>query len=140
MLARIKTSYHRILNKLSQKWKENHRKWLISGLIWIASFSIGLLISHFWGIGILLLILIVTYIIALVLHRNKVVTFTVKQFWGRIRGIILFTLLPAFLEIIRKLIISFSLSAVFELVLAVLFIALIWTFLSKIMEPFIPEE
>jgi len=140
MLSRIKISFIKAIRKLSELWKQNRRKWIISGLIWIATFFISLVISVFLGVEILLILLLLTYVIALVLHRKGLGTLAIKQFWGRIRGMIVFSLLPALLETIRELIISPSVPVVIELAFSILFIVLIWVAFDKIMRPFIPKK
>ena len=112
---------HDLYSKIPPKWK-----------LWILSFLFGLVVTLIWDIGALLVILFLIGVIAAMFvslgfaKTSRVERWALDQFWARIRGMLVFAILPAAWEIIKNLINSPSTSSVFELLVILLIVAVIW--------------
>ena len=107
--------------KIPQKWRPR----IIS---WVTSFLFGLIITLIWGVETLLTTLIFILLISALLHTfgldkaRKLEHWSIAQFFGRIRGMIIFAFLPVIWELLR----DFSLSSVISLLILALCIVYIW--------------
>jgi hypothetical protein len=107
--------------------------------LWILSFLLGLLITLIWGVGVLLFILLALFIVSYFLFSivgsrkvREVGQWSITQYFKRVRGVILFALLPTAWELIRNP----SLDSIIALVV-LLFVALsIWDKFDEIMSDF----
>ena len=93
------------MNTLRNLWAWIPNKWKL----WILSFIIGLIISLIWGIGTLLVILFLLFFLSYLIlnlfggREARVVSqWSITQFYKRIRGMLIFALLPALWELIKK--------------------------------------
>ena len=124
-----------LYTRIPKKWK-----------IWILSFLIAWLIR--WICGVETLIIILIFAIALsVLFRNLGGTKTliigkqaVRQLFGYFRGVIIFAFLPVVWELVRNLIRVPSLEPIFELVVIIIVILVIWKRFDEIIEKYIRKN
>lgn len=125
---------------ITNLWERIPRKWKVSGLLWVVSFLAGLLIDAICGAGTVLTILLIIYVIALIFRLINLGQFAIEQFWGRIRGMIIFAMFPALWEIIKKLISNPSESAVIEFLLTVLVIVILWDAFGKMIKSLLDQN
>jgi len=124
-----------LYTKIPKKWK-----------IWILSFLIAWLIRWICGVETLLVILI--FAIALsVLFRNLGVRKTsiigkqaVGKLFGYFRGVIIFAFLPVVWELVCDLIRNSFLESIFELVVIIIVILVIWKRFDEIIEEYIRQN
>ena len=121
------------LQNLYLKIPENWRPRIIR---WVISFLFGLIITLIWGVETLLTILIIILFISALLRTFgltealKLERWSVAQFFGRIRIMMIFAFLPAVWELIR----NFSLSSAISLLIIALCILFIWDSFAKVIK------
>lgn len=122
---------HSLYTRIPEKWRSRI-------ILWIASFLFGLIIIWIWDIETLLVVLILLSLIA-ALFRTLGLTQALKlerwaldQFLGRIRGIVIFAILPAVWVMAKDLIENPSMSSALALILVLLLIVIIWDRFERI--------
>ena len=109
----------RALPKIPSNW----RKVIV---LWAVSFLIGMVITLIWGVTALLTLLIIAYAVALLCRSTKIAQWAMKQFVGHIRGMAISTMLPGLFQIVKDMVISFSLDIFIQLILMLFLIAVIY--------------
>ena len=103
---------------------------------WVLPFIFGLIITLIWDVGTLLIILFLLFIISFLISElgnrgaRAVGEWSIKQYFKRIRGMIIFALLPAAWELIRE----FSLGSILALCVLIIVALSIWEKFDEIIE------
>lgn len=120
------------LETLYELWKKTPTKWKL----WVASAIVGLIIIWIWDIGTLLALFLVVSLVAALLRgllpSSKLEQFALEQFWGRIRGMIIFAFLPTLFVTIGQLLSDFSLSSLISVLVVLFVILFIWDWFEKL--------
>ena len=125
MLDTLRTLYEKIPTKL--------RKPIVH---WVFPFIVGLIITLIWDVGTLLAVLVVLFAIFFLIgklgsRRAQVASeWSIKQYFKRIRGMIIFALLPAAWELIRE----FSSESILALCVLIFVGLSIWERFDKIIK------
>lgn len=116
-----------IINKLYQRWKCTLFRWALSAITsWI--------IVTIWGVETLLSIFLIIFGIAYIITRYDIANWAQRYFWKYIRGMVIFSILPAIWPIIKEMLTNFSLSLLIELILAIGLVIYIWASFDKMMQ------
>ena len=125
MLDTLRTLYEKIPTKL--------RKPIVH---WVLPFIFGLIITLIWDVGTLLAVLVVLFAIFFLIgklgsRRAQVASeWSIKQYFKRIRGMIIFALLPAAWELITEI----SLESIIALCMFVIIALSIWEKFDEVSE------
>ena len=112
------------------------RKWRSRIALWVAAFLVGQFVIWIWGLETLLTILIFLIFVAALFRTFgltravKMERWSIEQFLGRIRGMVIFAFLPAAWELIRNP----SISSIISLLLLLLCGLIIWDSFGKIIK------
>ena len=110
------------MEMLHNLWMSIPRKWRRRILFWLVSFLFGLLITWIWDIGTLLVILLVISLVASLLRIGGAERWALEQYRGRIRGMMIFALLPA----------AWEATSILDFVLVLLIMVIIWVRFEQI--------
>ncbi|MFC1989714.1 hypothetical protein ACFLVW_04045 [Chloroflexota bacterium] len=94
------------LSSLYERIPKNFRRPIIQ---WVLPFIFGLIITLIWDVGTLLIALFLLFIIFFLISElgnrgaRAVSEWSIKQYYKRIRGLIIFALIPAAWELIREI-------------------------------------
>ncbi len=103
---------------------------------WVLPFIFGLIITLIWDVGTLLITLFLIFTISFLISElgnrgaRAVGDWSIKQYFKRIRGMIIFALLPAAWELIRE----FSLGSILALCVLIIVALSIWEKFDEIIE------
>lgn len=123
------------LRSLYDKIPEKLRKPVVH---WVLPFLFGLIITLIWDVGTLLIILFLLFIVFFIISElgNKDARaagkWSINQYFKRIRGMIIFALLPAAWELIKE----HSLDSIIGLVILIFLALSIWNRFDEIMKDF----
>ena len=94
-----------MVDTLRNLWTRIPGKWKL----WILSFIIGIIITLIWDVGTLLIILFLLFVLSYLVFNlfggrrmREVSQWSITQFYQRIRGMLIFALLPALCELIKQ--------------------------------------
>jgi len=103
---------------------------------WVLPFIFGLIITLIWDVGTLLITLFLIFTISFLISKlgnrgaRAVGDWSIKQYFKRIRGMIIFALLPAAWELIRE----FSLGSILALCVLIIVALSIWEKFDEIIK------
>jgi len=103
---------------------------------WVLPFIFGLIITLIWDVGTLLITLFLIFTISFLISglgnrgARAVGGWSIKQYFKRIRGMIIFALLPAAWELIRE----FSLGSILALCVLIIVALSIWEKFDEIIK------
>jgi hypothetical protein len=131
-----------VIETLRNIWVKIPDRWRGRILSWGLPFLFGLVIVWIWGIGTLLVVLFVLFLILFLLFnmvgdgRIKAASqWSITEFFTRIRGMLLFALLPIAWELIKDPSIE-SITGLFVLAILALFF---WNRFNQMMGNFLKE-
>lgn len=122
------------LDRISKTWRKIPQKWRWAIISWASSFFISWIVVTIWGLGTLLTIFLLIFVIAYLLARFGAANWAISQFFKHIRCTMIFALLPAIWPIIREITTDFSWGLLIELLLVFLLIVYIWSTFNKVIE------
>ena len=95
-----------IINDLYEKIPKKLRKPLFH---WVLPFILGLIITSIWGIGTLFAIIIISFLVFYMIYNlvgnsksKEISRWSITEYFKRIRGMIIFALLPTVWELVRE--------------------------------------
>ncbi len=121
------------LRSLYEKIPRKFRKPVVH---WVLPFIFGLIITLIWDVGTLLITLFLLFIISFIISElgnrgaRAVGEWSIKQYFKRIRGMIIFALLPMAWELIRE----FSLGSILALCVLIIVALSVWGKFDEIIE------
>lgn len=125
------------LRSLYEKIPKKSRKPVVN---WVFPFLFGLLITWIWGVGALFTILLILFFVSAMIsalgnrEARVIGKWSIGQYFKRIRGMILFALLPAVWKLVLELIKNPSLESILPLLVIFIVALSIWVKFEEIIK------